>query len=209
MKKKIDISKLLDFNYNKNKIMSIFCVFLLFFVIGFFLIFIGTGGVNNTKFQEVTVIEENKYTVKVQVGSQLGDPIVYEMKKTLIFSPKEGDKIYIRYNTKKPDQIHYFINPDILTKIGVIIIFLPYLAVIIFVTVSLYYFVFIKGLLLASKLSITKKIIYLIVALLSLTGFFLSMLGSNENEFESIEIIGVMLFVVGCLILSKKNNNFS
>ena len=208
MRKKIDISKYPGTKYyHKRRIIYFLWLFLVIFpFIGFFMLFIGaTNGIGNMQVQEVTVIEESKQSIKVQLGEELGDPIIYEMKKPIIFSPKEGDRIYIRYNHDKPHQLHYFINPAILTKTGIVLTVVPFsiMGIVVILMALFLFFAFLKELLSRSNLNIVEILIGLIAGLCFLVGFILMTLGSNESKLETIEIIGIVMFFSSCIILAK------
>ena len=181
-------------------ILGIFISIPLFFVIGVILLLVCI----TVQTKQVTVIEENKNNIKVQLDIKLGDPIIYEMKKQLFFSPKKGDKIFIIYDEKKPEKIHYFIDTKILEKLGTVLIRISVFTLICFV-ICLFgglYFYFsylsLKKVLLNDNINYVKKIFFVIGVILMPFAVILMFFDSDE-----LIIIGMVLWVLSCLIIGK------
>lgn len=93
---------------NKSKLFTIIIILSsVSFLIGIILSVISTMNIfSNVKL--AYVIEVNDKTIKVQIGEQNGDPIIYELKKYKILNIKEEDNIYIDV---KDNKVKYSIKP--------------------------------------------------------------------------------------------------
>ena len=107
---------------NKSKLFTIIIIlFSMLFLTGITLSIISTMNIfSNVKL--ATVIEVNDKTIKVKIGEQNGDPIIYELKKYKIFNIKENDNIYVKL---KEDKVNYSIKPFELKKFGILLIEVP------------------------------------------------------------------------------------
>ena len=161
----------------KSKLFTIIIIlFLILFLTGIILSIISTMNVfNNVKL--ATVIEVNDKTIKVQIGEQNGDPIIYELKKYKIFNIKENDNIYINI---KDNKVKYSIKPidsDKLEKIG------GYLAIF---SITIIFLASILNMLL--KYDALKLIIYVIPFILGI--IIIVIFGEIYNANEIIGTIG-------------------
>lgn len=170
---------------NKSKLFTIIIIlFSMLFLTGITLSIISTMNIfSNVKL--ATVIEVNDKTIKVQIGEQNGDPIIYELKKYKIFNIKENDNIYINI---KDNKVKYSIKPidsDKLEKIG------GYLAIFSITTIFL---ASILNMLL--KYDTLKLIIYDIPFFIGIT--IMAIFGEIYN---ANEIIGTIGGIIGFLLI--------
>ena len=169
----------------KSKLFTIIIIlFCMLFLTGIVLSVMSTMNVfNNVKL--ATVIEVNDKTIKVQIGEQNGDPIIYELKKYKIFNIKENDNIYINI---KDNKVKYSIKPidsDKLEKIG------GYLAIFSITTI---YLASLLNMLL--KYDALKHIIYCLPFFIGITIMAIFVEISKDNIY-----IGTIGVIIGFLLI--------
>ena len=181
---------------NKSKLFTIIIIlFSMLFLTGITLSIISTMNIfSNVKL--ATVIEVNDKTIKVKIGEQNGDPIIYELKKYKIFNIKENDNIYVNI---KDNKVKYSIKPidsDKLEKIGIILISAPFLILslgIMFCMLILLPIAIIKY----NKLSIIQSIPIISFSI----GTLMIILFTEENSPNIFTIIGLSFVFIPSLIL--------
>jgi hypothetical protein len=173
---------------NKSKLFTIIIIlFSMLFLTGITLSIISTMNIfSNVKL--ATVIELNDKTIKVKIGEQNGDPIIYELKKYKIFNIKENDNIYINVKNNK---VKYSIKPidsDKLEKIGIILISAPFLIL----SLGIMFFILILlpiAIIKFNKLSIIQSIPIISFSI----GTLMIILSTEENSPNIFIIIGFLL----------------
>ena len=149
--------------------------------------------------KEVSIIEINDKTIKVQSGEENGDPIIYELKRNKILNYKINDKIYIKLNDNKVKYSIIQIEPKKIEKIGVILILAPFFIIaliilfMIFVVLPIY-------LIKKCNNRIALSIIYIMFCIGMIVGVIF------ENNIW--DIIGLLLMIIPgiiyCIIKTKK-----
>lgn len=149
--------------------------------------------------KEVSIIEINDKTIKVQSGEENGDPIIYELKKNKILNYKINDKIYIKLKDNKVKYSIIQLEPKKIEKIGVILIMAPFFIIaliilfMIFVVLPIY-------LIKKCNNRIALSIIYIMFCI----GMILGVIFENNIW----DIIGLLLMIIPgiiyCIIKTKK-----
>ena len=185
---------------NKSKVIKIWLILsLTSFLIGTTIAFMSAYNFfDNNK--QVSIIEVNDKTIKVQSGEQNGDPIIYEIKRYKILNKKENDKIYIKIKDNKAKYSLIQIGPDKIEKIALILMIAPILIIVLyiwFLVLMLFPIYIIK--------SSNNRIVGTIIYIMCWIGMILCII-NKDNVWN---IIGILLMIVPgtiwCIIKEKKH----
>lgn len=184
---------------NKSKVIKIWLILsVTSFLIGTTIAFLSAYNFfDNNK--QVSIIEVNDKTIKVQSGEQNGDPVIYELKRYKILNKKENDKIYIKIKDNKAKYSLIQIEPDKIEKIALILMIAPILIIVLYI----WFLVFILlpiYIIKSSNNRIAGTVIYIM--------FWIGMILCIINENNDWSIIGFLLMIpitIWCIIKEKKH----